>query len=195
MDVLYRVGTKTRRTLGFALMVAFLSFGAISGCGSSNNDSYDFADSGQPDGSDGSDGGLGGEETPTPTEAAQQVVDRLNNQFENGNPEGDYTELSNAGVLLHQWDGSNCNAFGIPKPGNECIKSWIPYNNDGPQGTGHSVYSIASTIINAQSYATYIAGDEKIYTGVFTAPERQPAGGLIFETGPIAQISDLSAVG
>ena len=46
----HTVGSKTRRTLGFALMVAFLSFGAISGCGSSNNDSYDFADSGQPDG-------------------------------------------------------------------------------------------------------------------------------------------------
>ena len=39
-----------RRTMGFALMVAFLSLGGISGCGSSNNDSYDFADSGQPDG-------------------------------------------------------------------------------------------------------------------------------------------------
>jgi hypothetical protein len=47
------------RTMGFALMVAFLSLGAISGCGSSSNDSYDFAGSGQPGGSDGV---LGGEE-------------------------------------------------------------------------------------------------------------------------------------
>ena len=62
MNGLYRVGGKTRRTMGFALMVAFLSLGVISGCGSSNNDSYDFADSGQSDGSDGSDGGLGGVE-------------------------------------------------------------------------------------------------------------------------------------
>ena len=64
MNGLYRVGGKTRRTMGFALMVAFLSLGVISGCGSSNNDSYDFADSGQSDGSDGSDGGLGGVEDP-----------------------------------------------------------------------------------------------------------------------------------
>ena len=202
-----------RRAMGFALMVAFLSLGVISGCGSSNDDNDLFGSLGSggsdgsggsggsdgfdgSDGSDGSDGGFGGEETPTPTEAAQIVVDRLNNQFKNGNPEGwdgvGFAELSNAGVLLHQWDGSNCNAlYGIPKPGNECRKSWIPFNNDGPRGTGHSVYSIASTIINAQSYATNIA-DEKIYTGIFTAPDRQPAGGLIFETGPIAQISDLS---
>ncbi|MDE0953013.1 MAG: hypothetical protein OSA45_17305 [Halioglobus sp.] len=59
MNLCYRVACKTRRTMGFALMVALLSLGAISGCGSSNNDSFDFADSGQPDGSD---GGLGGEE-------------------------------------------------------------------------------------------------------------------------------------
>ena len=54
MSLLDSVGSKTRRTMGFALMVAFLSSGVISGCGSSNNDSYDFAGSGQPDGSDGS---------------------------------------------------------------------------------------------------------------------------------------------
>ena len=30
--------SKMRRTMGFALMVAFLSLGAISGCGSSNDD-------------------------------------------------------------------------------------------------------------------------------------------------------------
>ncbi|MFL3654740.1 MAG: hypothetical protein ACJ04P_06665, partial [Halioglobus sp.] len=50
MTSLYEVGGKLRRTMGFALMVALLSLGAISGCGSSNNDSFDFADSGQPDG-------------------------------------------------------------------------------------------------------------------------------------------------
>ena len=58
MSLLDRVGSKTRRTIGFALVVAFLLSGAISGCSSSNNDSFDFADSGQPDGSDGSNLGL-----------------------------------------------------------------------------------------------------------------------------------------
>ena len=58
MSLLDRVGSKTRRTIGFALVVAFLSSGVISGCSSSNNDSFDFADSGQPDGSDGSNLGL-----------------------------------------------------------------------------------------------------------------------------------------
>ena len=56
MNSLHKVGSRMRRTMGFALIVAFLSLGVISGCGSSNNDSFDFADSGQPDGSD---GGLG----------------------------------------------------------------------------------------------------------------------------------------
>ena len=38
MSLLDSVGSKMRRTMGFALMVAFLSLGAISGCGSSNDD-------------------------------------------------------------------------------------------------------------------------------------------------------------
>ena len=38
MNGLYRVGGKMRRAMGFALMVAFLSLGVISGCGSSNDD-------------------------------------------------------------------------------------------------------------------------------------------------------------
>ena len=46
---------KTCRSMNFALMVAFLSFGAISGCGSSNEDN-DWFGAGD---SDGSDGGLG----------------------------------------------------------------------------------------------------------------------------------------
>ena len=50
MALLDSVGAKTHKTMGFALIVAFLSLGVISGCGSSNNDSYDFADSGQSDG-------------------------------------------------------------------------------------------------------------------------------------------------
>ena len=50
--------SKMRRTMGFALMVAFLSLGAISGCGSSNDDNDLFGSLGS-DGSGGSDGGLG----------------------------------------------------------------------------------------------------------------------------------------
>ena len=53
MSSLDSVGSKTRRTMGFALMVAFLSLGAISGCGSSNDD-YDLRSS-----SDGSAGLMG----------------------------------------------------------------------------------------------------------------------------------------
>ena len=61
MNGLYRVGGKMRRAMGFALMVAFLSLGVISGCGSSNddNDLFGSLGSGGSDGSDGSDGGLG----------------------------------------------------------------------------------------------------------------------------------------
>ena len=57
----HSVGSKMRRTMGFALMVAFLSLGAISGCGSSNDDNDLFGSLGSDgsDGSGGSDGGLG----------------------------------------------------------------------------------------------------------------------------------------
>ena len=55
MSLLHRVGAKMRRTMGFALMVAFLSFGAISGCDDGNNGNTG------PAGTDGSDGGLGSE--------------------------------------------------------------------------------------------------------------------------------------
>ena len=55
MTVHTRVVEKTCRSMSFALMVAFLSFGAISGCGSSNDDN-DWFGAGD---SDGSDGGLG----------------------------------------------------------------------------------------------------------------------------------------
>ena len=196
MNGLYRVGGKTRRTMGFALMVAFLSFGAISGCGSSNNDSYDFAGSGQSDGSDGSDGGLGGEETPTPTETAQQTVDQLNSDFASGDTLAQYKGLSDAGVLIHQWDGAMCNP-GIDFPGgNPCKKSWIPFNNSAIYGAGHSVYSIASTIINAKTYFTAppeLDGNRYDYVGVFSElpVTRNPSGGLIFETRTITQVSGL----
>ena len=55
MTVHTRVVEKTCRSMSFALMVAFLSFGAISGCSNSNDDN-DWFWAGD---SDGSDGGLG----------------------------------------------------------------------------------------------------------------------------------------
>jgi hypothetical protein len=55
MTVHTRVVEKTCRSMSFALMVAFLSFGAISGCSNSNDDN-DWFGAGD---SDGSDGGLG----------------------------------------------------------------------------------------------------------------------------------------
>jgi hypothetical protein len=67
MSLLDSVGGKMPRTMGFALIVAFLSLGAISGCDLGIDDDYDFLEPDRPDGSDGSDGsdgGFGGEETP-----------------------------------------------------------------------------------------------------------------------------------
>ena len=61
-----------RRTMGFALMVAFLSLGAISGCGNSNDDNDLFGSLGSSgsDGADGSDGFMGADETPPAVPAA-----------------------------------------------------------------------------------------------------------------------------
>ena len=64
----HSVGRKMGRTMGLALMVAFLSLGAISGCGNSNDDNDLFGSSGSggsggsggSDGADGADGGLDG---------------------------------------------------------------------------------------------------------------------------------------
>ncbi|MFB0949962.1 MAG: hypothetical protein QMB10_01820, partial [Halioglobus sp.] len=55
MTVHTRVVEKTCRSMGFVLMVAVLSLGAISGCSNSNDDN-DWFGAGD---SDGSDGGLG----------------------------------------------------------------------------------------------------------------------------------------
>ena len=61
MTSLHTVGSKARRTMGFALLVVFLSLGAIGGCGDGTGSNAGVAG---PTGSDGSDGGgLGGEET------------------------------------------------------------------------------------------------------------------------------------
>jgi hypothetical protein len=54
----HSVGRKMGRTMGLALMVAFLSLGAISGCGNSNNDNDLFGSSGS--GGSGGSGGAGG---------------------------------------------------------------------------------------------------------------------------------------
>jgi len=53
MKSLYEVGGKMRSTMGFALMVAFLSLGAIGGCDDGNDGNTGPAG---PPGSDGSDG-------------------------------------------------------------------------------------------------------------------------------------------
>jgi hypothetical protein len=64
MNSLHTVGAKMRRTMGFALLVAFLSLGAIGGCGDGTGSNAEVAGPTGSDGSDGSDGGgLGGEET------------------------------------------------------------------------------------------------------------------------------------
>ena len=69
MTSLHVTGGKISRTMGFALTIAFLSFGAISGCGSSNDDNDLFGSLGSG-GSDGSDGFMGGDETPPAVPAA-----------------------------------------------------------------------------------------------------------------------------
>ena len=46
----HSVGSKMRRTMGFALMVAFLSLGVISGCDLGIDDDYDFLEPDRPDG-------------------------------------------------------------------------------------------------------------------------------------------------
>jgi len=60
---LYRVGSNPRRTMGFALLVVFLSLGAIGGCGDGTGSNAGVAGPTGPGGSDES-GGFGGEETP-----------------------------------------------------------------------------------------------------------------------------------
>ena len=50
MSLLDSVGGKMPRTMGFALIVAFLSLGAISGCDLGIDDDYDFLEPDRPDG-------------------------------------------------------------------------------------------------------------------------------------------------
>lgn len=104
MISLQKVGGKLRKTTGFALMAAFLSLGAISGCGSSNTDSWGS------DGADGADGGgFGGEQSTVPTGyssyAPPTCPDNISIQCNDIDQNGD-VELCNA----HQ-TGS-----GTPKP-------------------------------------------------------------------------------
>ncbi len=50
MSLLDSVGGKMHRTIGFALIVAFLSLGAISGCDLGIDDDYDFLEPDRPEG-------------------------------------------------------------------------------------------------------------------------------------------------
>ena len=50
MTVHTRVVEKTCRSMSFALMVAFLSLGAISGCDLGIDDDYDFLEPDRPEG-------------------------------------------------------------------------------------------------------------------------------------------------
>ena len=56
-------------------------------------------------------------------DSAQDVVDQLNQQFNDGDTKDIYYSLSDAGVLLHAWDGSNCD-----QGSTACGDWWVPKN-------------------------------------------------------------------
>ena len=93
------------------------------------------------------------------------VETSLNDQFNKGDTKASYLSLSDAGVLLHQWDGSN-----------ETAPQWIPTPGHG----GHSVLAISSSITNTKLRT------KTGYTGIYTVHvPYPPSGGLIFSTEPV----------